>query len=465
MSNTENIRCRKCRHVLLLGEAIVLRNAHNKLESEEDDSNKDCASVQDKNFLYISDEELPQFVLDAVTEASWTKGRIQCPGCQARLGLFNFVSCIKCSCNLNSLPAVHLIASKVDWLKPTDLMQRLISVPTQVPTSQVQKSSVVQEESSSSSSASSSVTNLSSMVQTTETSEVSSSCSDLNRERANQTDYVTGQGELMEFAEDNSGWYEFLTQELSMEIDDNDEHADISIPPGPEGRKIRRELRRMQRKIKNKDKVEKKLQEKEEWEKEQKSKQEEGDKESLRIPGYLTCPICLELLHAPCKTQPCNHVFCEQCLRLLGGENTQCPLCRQMIGQCIPDREKSQEIRENFPVLNATRQEYTRKMTKFDRPLPWTSDHRMNQAQRRWYSDIQVWDIRSMWIEEYREMPWWHKLLFWGLLLKLIYHIVMRIYIGLFMIDITDFKDILEEDRDMGHGRIRKFPSHYYDWI
>ncbi|CAL4069285.1 unnamed protein product, partial [Meganyctiphanes norvegica] len=146
MSNTENIRCRKCRHILLSGEDIVLRNAHNKPVSEDYESDMTCTSVQDKNCIYISDEELPQFISDAITEASWTKGKIHCPGCQARLGSFNFVSCIKCSCNSTSLPAVHLLTSKVDWLRPSDLSKYAISVPNQVPTPQEKSSLEAREE-------------------------------------------------------------------------------------------------------------------------------------------------------------------------------------------------------------------------------------------------------------------------------------------------------------------------------
>jgi hypothetical protein len=33
------------------------------------------------------------------------------------------------------------------------------------------------------------------------------------------------------------------------------------------------------------------------------------------------CPVCLDLLFEPHKVVPCQHLFCEPCLRRLGSKN------------------------------------------------------------------------------------------------------------------------------------------------
>ena len=59
----------------------------------------------------------------------------------------------------------------------------------------------------------------------------------------------------------------------------------------------------------------------------------------MEYPDHLICPICLELLFSPFCVKPCEHVFCEPCLRRLARPcptNTACPLCREIIGACTP---------------------------------------------------------------------------------------------------------------------------------
>uniref|UniRef100_A0A3Q3JV74 Importin-11 n=1 Tax=Monopterus albus TaxID=43700 RepID=A0A3Q3JV74_MONAL len=49
--------------------------------------------------------------------------------------------------------------------------------------------------------------------------------------------------------------------------------------------------------------------------------------------GY-TCTVCLDVYFSPHMCHPCNHIFCEPCLRTLARSNptnTPCPLCRTII--------------------------------------------------------------------------------------------------------------------------------------
>lgn len=66
--------------------------------------------------------------------------------------------------------------------------------------------------------------------------------------------------------------------------------------------------------------------------------QEEEEKE---LPADVTCPVCLDLLCCPYACQPCGHLFCSRCLRLLRAKSTtdqatHCPLCRKTISHCTP---------------------------------------------------------------------------------------------------------------------------------
>lgn len=49
--------------------------------------------------------------------------------------------------------------------------------------------------------------------------------------------------------------------------------------------------------------------------------------------GYI-CAVCLDVYFSPYMCHPCNHIFCEPCLRTLAKNspaNTPCPLCRTTI--------------------------------------------------------------------------------------------------------------------------------------
>ena len=70
----------------------------------------------------------------------------------------------------------------------------------------------------------------------------------------------------------------------------------------------------------------------------------EAEPELDDLDHALICPVCLDLLYEPYKVDPCKHIFCEPCLRRLGSKNpmnTSCPMCRQRIVYCEPQRGKS----------------------------------------------------------------------------------------------------------------------------
>ena len=63
------------------------------------------------------------------------------------------------------------------------------------------------------------------------------------------------------------------------------------------------------------------------------SSEDEEDVSAGDREGFI-CAVCLDVFFSPYMCHPCNHVFCEPCLRTLAKgspTNTPCPLCRTII--------------------------------------------------------------------------------------------------------------------------------------
>ncbi|XP_033725922.1 uncharacterized protein LOC117315705 isoform X1 [Pecten maximus] len=76
-------------------------------------------------------------------------------------------------------------------------------------------------------------------------------------------------------------------------------------------------------------------------------------------PEEHLCPLCLDLYCHPMRTSPCNHVFCDTCLRRLAQNkpvNTPCPLCRQVITKCHGDDGFAKELKTLYSSLYKKRQ-------------------------------------------------------------------------------------------------------------
>lgn len=108
------IRCRQCREKLLgdRQQSLIL-NAHALPLNDPDN----CPTSTTGNLLFLKEEQLPQWITTKVDESEWTKGRLNCPKCHARLGAFDYVSGSRCECNEKILPPVHIIKSKIDLVE------------------------------------------------------------------------------------------------------------------------------------------------------------------------------------------------------------------------------------------------------------------------------------------------------------------------------------------------------------
>ncbi|GJQ84270.1 hypothetical protein Trydic_g2934 [Trypoxylus dichotomus] len=109
-------KCKKCRHVLFDEKDIraALINAHSDILTEEPLS-EDCSSIDE--LICLSEDNLPDWVISSIQENNWSKAKINCKHCSARLGSFDFISGAKCACRRFILPPVHLIKSKIDLVR------------------------------------------------------------------------------------------------------------------------------------------------------------------------------------------------------------------------------------------------------------------------------------------------------------------------------------------------------------
>ena len=83
------------------------------------------------------------------------------------------------------------------------------------------------------------------------------------------------------------------------------------------------------------------------------------------------CPICLDLLHRPHSLQPCQHLFCDPCLRRLAGARIlKCPVCRSPIKDCHLDQELHDSIEDQHQDVYIQREQDEMNSGIFNLPLP-----------------------------------------------------------------------------------------------
>ncbi|KAI9518069.1 hypothetical protein NQZ68_040665 [Dissostichus eleginoides] len=102
------------------------------------------------------------------------------------------------------------------------------------------------------------------------------------------------------------------------------------------------------------------------------SSEDEEDVSAGDREGFI-CAVCLDVFFSPYMCHPCNHVFCEPCLRTLAKgspTNTPCPLCRTIITHVFFQKELNQTARTFFPKEYLSRKQNFQKANCAKWPLP-----------------------------------------------------------------------------------------------
>jgi len=316
---TENeittLKCRKCRYLLL--EQPPHRIAESSSPAAGEDDYQEAS-----NTFNICDDNLPQWIADAVDEGSWTKGKLSCPGCGCRLGGFDYVT--------RASEPVYIVKSKVDIKTGSGSGVQIVLPGSRV----LPDDSGIMDSS----------------------------------ESGSQTQDTSGDDDNDEDDTDESA-------ESNTESDHVDASRESSSSDEDEIYRSSRQKEKMRRRRRKRDLVSKQTQRDISRQKRDKIQELlDGEPELSEINDDLICPVCLDMLHEPFQVDPCGHVFCEPCLRRLGQKNPMnctCPLCRTKIFFCKHQSTMSKEIRENHHSMYMKRKKFERSTPVFQYPLPW----------------------------------------------------------------------------------------------
>ncbi|KAL0269726.1 UNVERIFIED_CONTAM: hypothetical protein PYX00_007361 [Menopon gallinae] len=111
---TVTVKCRKCRNLLFTYPEVDLLSAHGESYGSVGVEYIKCETIQEDNVWFLGESGMPDWVSSLVNEANWTKGKVNCPKCNSRLGSFDFISGTQCQCGSHTLPPVHVVKCKVD---------------------------------------------------------------------------------------------------------------------------------------------------------------------------------------------------------------------------------------------------------------------------------------------------------------------------------------------------------------
>lgn len=74
------------------------------------------------------------------------------------------------------------------------------------------------------------------------------------------------------------------------------------------------------------------------------------------------CPVCLEYLHKPVKTQTCQHIFCRSCFQQAIHARKTCPVCREIMDG---KWERARDIEAQMKVVFDACKECNEKVSLF----------------------------------------------------------------------------------------------------
>ncbi|EDV23029.1 uncharacterized protein TRIADDRAFT_57875 [Trichoplax adhaerens] len=306
-------RCRLCRYVLW--------DATSTCENER---------LTDTNLVYlpIGEHHIPSWINKAIENASWTKGKLNCPKCNGRVGAFDFIS------SVNDRGHYHNNQEWIDkrsvWMYRNRVDKFAIGESSHLPDAITANSSRIP--------ASSKLKLFKTPLQT---------------QRNRDTD---------ETHHDSDGLLRLdsFTDNGKSIVKQPTEIATANTEEGV--RKVRKGKKRQWDHHKQNVRHLDMKKTSNEFSKCSNSEViiktaevvDEIASTGQNIPENMICPVCLDIYYRPYRCN-CGHIFCDFCIRLLAKNkldnsdpNVLCPLCRQSIKYIDDCKELKEKIKQQF---------------------------------------------------------------------------------------------------------------------
>ncbi|XP_028312691.1 E3 ubiquitin-protein ligase RNF180 [Gouania willdenowi] len=135
-------------------------------------------------------------------------------------------------------------------------------------------------------------------------------------------------------------------------------------------RRVSRREKKMNKSVRRRQRRREKLRQSQQ---QQENTTQEDEALSTKNKERYICAVCLDVYLSPHMCRPCNHIFCEPCLRTLAKNSpssTPCPLCRTIITHVFFQKELNQRVRTLFPAAYLTRKQNFQKAICAKWPLP-----------------------------------------------------------------------------------------------
>uniref|UniRef100_A0A673BBJ0 RING-type domain-containing protein n=1 Tax=Sphaeramia orbicularis TaxID=375764 RepID=A0A673BBJ0_9TELE len=305
----------------LMGNVLLLQ----QVEAAHGDSADVCS------IWHVDADAMPDWIHSAVHQAQWTLGKLNCPSCGARLGGFNFVHGGECPCGRDA--AVHLSKSRVDRDHKHYV---LIVQPRRTRPLAVQPGPPMDR------------------------------IPDLNRA------VPLNPGLQLDCAANRTLTPHIFNIEQTLTYRDTGTVCILvdCLHVFPLQRQTSSTSNRLNKREKNRLKsLRRKQRRRERWLHRQLdwSDADDADREGV------TCAVCLDVYFSPYTCRPCDHVFCEPCLRTLAKNrhaNTPCPLCRTLITHTSFNKELHHAAKTFFPKVYVSRKQNFQNAPCSKWPLP-----------------------------------------------------------------------------------------------
>ncbi|XP_021377831.1 uncharacterized protein LOC110465947 [Mizuhopecten yessoensis] len=125
---TRLYRCRKCRERVFDSQCVV--TVHGQQNTLSDGSavlpSVSCQDVSMETVWYVTVDSAPEWILNNIETAMWTKGKLLCPKCEGRLGSFDFTKTVKCACGKFTVPPIHILQCRIDQVSTASATQEIL---------------------------------------------------------------------------------------------------------------------------------------------------------------------------------------------------------------------------------------------------------------------------------------------------------------------------------------------------